>query len=87
MYLLHMDQEVRRTLTPQPMASNRSARKLCSYLVRAKLHPIERQVTSFKCNGKRCEECKNVLESDTFTCSNDQTICKINHKFYYTKSA
>ena len=87
MYLLPMDQEVRRTLTPQPMASNRSARKLCSYLVRAKLHPIERQVRSFKCNGKRCEVCKNVLETDTFTCSNDQTICKINHKFDYTKSA
>ena len=25
--------------------------------------------------------CKNVLETDTFTCSNDQITCKINHKF------
>ena len=25
--------------------------------------------------------CKNVLETDTFTCSNDQTTYKINHKF------
>ena len=24
--------------------------------------------------------CKNVLETDTFTCSNDQTPCKINYK-------
>ena len=25
--------------------------------------------------------CKIVLETDTVTCSNDQTTCKINHKF------
>ena len=25
--------------------------------------------------------CKNVLETDTFTCSNDQTTYKINYKF------
>ena len=80
-YLLHTDQEVKRTFTPQPMVSYRSARKLSSYLVRAKLYPIERKVGSCKCKGKRCEVCKNVLETDTFTCSNDQTTYKINHKF------
>ena len=25
--------------------------------------------------------CKNVLETDTFTCNNDQSTYKINHKF------
>ena len=63
------------------MVSYRSARKLSSYLVRAKLYPIERKVGSCKCKGKSCEVCKNVLETDTFTCSNDQTTYKINHKF------
>ena len=29
---------------PQPMVSNQSKRKLSSYLVRAKLYPIERKV-------------------------------------------
>ena len=58
-YLLHMDQKVKRIFTPQPMVSYRSARKLSSYLVRAKLYPIERKVGS--CKGKRCEVCKNVL--------------------------
>ena len=72
-YLLHMDQEVKRTFTPQPMVSYRSARKLSSYLVRAKLYPIERKVGLCKCNGKHCEVCKSVLETDTFTCSIDQT--------------
>ena len=79
-YLLHMDQEVKRTFTPQPMTSYRSARKLRSFLVRAKLYPIERKVESCKCKGKRCKVCKNVLETDTFPCCNDQTTYKINDK-------
>ena len=54
-YLLHMDQEVKRTFTPQPMVSYRSARKSSNYLVRTKSYPIERKVGSCKCNGKRCE--------------------------------
>ena len=80
-YLLHMDQEVKRTFTPQPMVSYRSAHRLSSYLVRAKLCLIERKVESCKCNGKRSAVCKNVLETDTFTCCNDQITYKINHKF------
>ena len=78
-YLLPMDQEVKRAFTPQPMVSDRSARKLSSYLVRAKLYRIERKVGSCKCRSKCCEVCKNVLETNTFTCSNDQTTFKINH--------
>ena len=54
-YLLQVDQEVKRTFTPQPMVSYRIARKFSIYLVRAKLYPIERKVGSCKCNGKRCE--------------------------------
>ena len=73
-----MDQEINKTFTPQPIFSYRSARKLSSYLVRAKLYPIERKVRSCKCKGKRWKICKNVLETDTFTCSNDQITYKIN---------
>ena len=80
-YLLHMDQQVKRTFTPQPMVSCRSTGKLSSYLVKAKLYPIERKVESCNFKGKRCEVCKIVLETDTFTCSNDQTTYKVNHKF------
>ena len=67
-YLLHMDQEVKRIFTPQPIVSYWSVCKLSNYLVRAKLYPIERKVGSCKCKGKRCEVCKDVLESDTFIC-------------------
>ena len=49
------------------MVSYRSACNLSSYLVRAKLYPTERKVGSCKCNGKHCEVCKYVLETDTFT--------------------
>ena len=62
-------------------------RKLISYLVRAKLYPIERKVGSCKYNGKRCKVCKNVLETDTFIYSNDQTTYKTNHKFDCNENA
>ena len=47
-----MNEEVKRVFTPCPMVSFRGARKLSSYLVRAKLYPLERSVGSFKRRGK-----------------------------------
>ena len=67
LYLLHMDEGVKRVFTPGPMVSFRSSRKLSSYLVRAKLYPTERVVGSFKCNKPRCLVCVNVTETNTFT--------------------
>ena len=52
LYLLYTDQEAQRVFTPGPMITFRSARKLSSYLVRAKLYPLERTVDSCKCYGK-----------------------------------
>ena len=72
-----MGQEVKRTFTPQPIVSYRSTRMLSSYLVGAKLYPVERKVGPCKCNGKRCEVCKYVLEIDTFTCSDIQTTSTV----------
>ena len=63
---LYMVKEVKRVFTTKPMISFRSARKLCSYLVRAKLCPTERTVGSYNCGGKRCEVCLNVYETSTF---------------------
>ena len=51
--LLHIDQEINRTFTPQPLVSYRIARKLSSYLVTAKLYPIERKV-DVMVNAVRC---------------------------------
>ena len=38
-----------------------------SYLVRAKLYPLDRTVASTKCGKKRCEVCVNVSETNRFT--------------------
>ena len=69
LYLLYMNDEVKRVFTAKPMVSFRSSSKICSYLVRAKLYPIERTVGSFRCGSKRCEVCKYITETNTFTSS------------------
>ena len=48
LYLLYMNQEVKNVFTPG-LVSYRSARKINSYLVRAKLYTLERKVGSEKC--------------------------------------
>ena len=73
LYLLCLDQEGQRVFTPGPMITFRSTRKLSSYMVRAKLYPLERNVGSCKCYRKRCEVCDNVTETSTFT----STVTKI----------
>ena len=43
-YLLNMNEEVtKKVLSPRPMVSSSSPRKISSYLVRAKLYPLERE--------------------------------------------
>ena len=64
-----MNDEVKRVFTPKPMVSFRSSHKISSYLVRAKLYPTERTVSSFRYGSKRCEVCKYITETDTFTSS------------------
>ena len=70
-----------KVFTPPAMVSFRSTRKLISYLVRAKLYPLERMVGSYKCKSKQYQVCNNITEADLFACSNDQTNFKINHRF------
>ena len=65
------------------MASLRGARKISSYLVRAKLYRLEKRVGSFRCGGRRCKICLNVTE--TSTCTN-QTY-KMNHEFNCNESS
>ena len=55
LYLLYMDKEVKKVVTPKPMICFCSARKLSNYLVRAKMYSMERTVGSKNCNSKRCE--------------------------------
>ena len=79
--ILYMNEEVKNVFNPGPMISFRGARKLNSYLVRAKLYPLERSVGSFKCRNRRCQVCDNVTETTTFKSSVTSNEYKINHSF------
>ena len=83
--LLYMDDEVKRVFTPKPMISFRIARKLSSYLIRAKLYPTKRTVGSYKCGGKRYEVCIKVTETSTFTSTVTGETYIINHRFDYNE--
>ena len=61
-----MNEEVKGVFTPAQMISFRSARKLSSYLVKAKLYPLERTVGSVHCKGKRCQTCHNVKDRNFY---------------------
>ena len=80
LYLLYLNQEVKNVFTPGPIVSYRSARKISSYLVRAKLYLLERKVDSVKCGKSRCEVCLSIQETDTFTSTATGESFKINHK-------
>ena len=76
-----MNDEVKKTFTPSPMISFRSSRKISSYIVRAKLYPLERTVGSSKFGKKRCEVCDVISETDTFSSTVTGESFKINNKF------
>ena len=78
-HLLCQDESVKRVFTPPSMVSYRSARKLSSYVVRAKLYPLERKRGSYKCGNLRCLVCSNIEETDTFTSTVTGESFKINH--------
>ena len=74
-----MNEEVRKTFSPGPIVSFRSAQKLGSYLVRAKLCPLQRKVGSSKCDKRRCEVCNNVPDTSIFSSKVTGDTFKINH--------
>lgn len=77
---LYLDSEVKRVFTPPPFIAYKGARKLSSYLVRAKLYPLEREIGSRKCKRGRCQVCYNINETTTFTSSVSGQEFKINHR-------
>ena len=82
LHILYMDQETKNVVTPGSMATFCSARKLSSYLVRAKLYPIEQIVDSHKCKDKRCQV---GHETSCFSSSVTNETYKINHQFECNK--
>ena len=62
-----MNEELKHLFIPGPVVSFRSSRKISSYLVRAKLYPVERLVGSFNCKRPRYQICIYVNQTDGFT--------------------
>ena len=50
--LLYMKDKVKDTFTPRPMISSRTAQKLSSYLLRAKLYQVRKTCRFYECNKK-----------------------------------
>ena len=71
--ILYMSREAKAVFSPGPIVSFRSARRISSYLVRAKSYPLERCVGSRQCKKRRCEVISTV------TCETFQ----INHELNY----
>ena len=67
---------------PGPIVSSRITRKISSYLVRAKLYPLERKVGSERYGKSRCEVCLNIQETDTFTSATTGKTFKCSGKQY-----
>ena len=61
-----MSREVKSVFSLVPVVSFKSASKISSYLVRAKLYPLERFVGLRQCKNRRSEVCTNVAKTDTF---------------------
>ena len=80
-HLLYEDESVKWVFTPSPIVSYCSARKLSNYLVCAKLYPLERKRSSYKCGTLRCLVCSNIEESDTLSNTVTGKSFKINYHF------
>ena len=44
------------------------------------MYPLERKAGSAKCNGKHCQVCLNINETDTFESFQTKQEYKINHR-------
>ena len=78
-YLLNINEEVRKTFSSGPIVSFQSARKLGLYLVCTKLYPLQRKVCSSKCGERRCDIFNNVTDTSTFSSAVTGDTFKINH--------
>ena len=72
--LLYMAKEIQ-------ISSFQTTRKHSSYLLRAKIYPIERTVGAYKYGGKGCEVCINVHKTSIFTSTVIEETRITNHKF------
>ena len=78
MYFLNIN-EVRKIFSQGPMVLFQSARKLSSYLVRAKLYSLQRKLGSSNGVKRRCEVCNNITDASIFSSTVTGDTFKIKH--------
>ena len=78
--ILYMSRGAKAVFPPGLMVSFRSAHRISSYLVRAKLYRLERFVGSRQCKKRRCEVSTNVAGTDTFSSTVTDETFQINHE-------
>ena len=76
-----MNEELKHLFTPGPMVPFRSSGNISSYLVRAKLYPVESPVGPFDCRKPRCHICTYLNETDSFTSTVKGETHKLNNIF------
>ena len=75
-----MSRKAKAVFSPGPMVLFRGARRISSYLVRAKLYPLERCLGLRQCKKRWCEICANVTETNTFSSTVTSETFQINHQ-------
>lgn len=60
------------------MVCFQSLRNLSSYLVRAKLYPMEKKTGSYKCKSSKCQVCLNISETEIYSSTVTHKPYKIN---------
>ena len=79
-FLLQADPEIKAVFPRPPMVSFRNPKTIKNIVVRAKL-PLEvSKKGSFRCNGRRCQICKKVLETNVFTSFKTGKTYQINYE-------
>ena len=78
--ILYMSRDTKVVFSPGPMVSFTSLHRISSYLVRAKLCPLERFVGSRQCKKRRCKVSTNVIETYTFSSTATGETFQINHE-------
>ena len=74
-------QKQRKLLSLQHLLFLQSAGNLKSFSVRSKIYSFKRKVGSARYNRKRCQDCLNIKETDTFESFQTKQKYKINHVY------
>ena len=80
-HVLTLNDEARNLFRNCPIVSFRNPKTIGNQVVRAKLPRKDQRRGTFKCGSRRCEVCRNLIETNIFERSHDGKKYKINFEF------